>query len=110
MSDPGQDAELAILFFSKLTPAAGSDYQAMDAELAERVRDNPGFVAAKSFAAADGERLTIVWWRDEESLAQWRNLERHRFAQQTGRDRWYEYYRMEVTRIFRRSAFSRGPA
>lgn len=101
------DSELAILFFSRLTDAAGDDYKAMDAELERRVRDNPGFVAAKSFTAADGERLTIVWWRDEASLAAWRGDERHALAQRTGRERWYQEYRTEVTRILRRSAFSR---
>jgi heme-degrading monooxygenase HmoA len=104
---PNDDAELAILFFSRLTAAAGEDYKAMDAELEARVRENPGFVAAKSFTAADGERLTIVWWRDEASLAAWRHDERHAFAQHTGRERWYESYRMEVARIQRRSAFAR---
>jgi heme-degrading monooxygenase HmoA len=101
------EPELAILFFSRLTDAAGEDYRRMDEELAALVRQNPGFTGVKSFTAEDGERLTIVWWRDEASLLEWRNLERHRLAQQTGRERWYLYYRMEVARIFRRSSFDR---
>jgi heme-degrading monooxygenase HmoA len=103
----GTEPELVILFYSRLTEAAGEDYRRMDEEMAGRVRQYPGFAGVKSFGAEDGERLTIVWWRDEASLQAWRNDERHRIAQQTGRDRWYQYYRMEVARIFRRSRFAR---
>src|SRR3954452_14812866 len=100
-------AMIVILFRSRLTAAAGADYAAMDAELAQLVRDQPGFVDVKSFTAADGERLTLVWWKDRETLQQWRNLPRHREAQQTGRAKWYEYYKMEVAEVFRTSDFER---
>lgn len=96
-----------ILFRSKLTDQAGEDYQAMDAELATLVRENPGFVDVKSYTAHDGERLTVVWWRDEKSLSDWRNLMRHREAQNTGRQKWYQYYKMEVASITRSKSFDR---
>ncbi len=98
---------LVILFRSRLTAAAGADYAAMDAELAQLVQDAPGFVAVKSFRADDGERLTLVWWRDAESLRRWRELPRHREAQRTGRAQWYETYTMEVAEIVRTSRFDR---
>lgn len=96
-----------ILFRSKLTEAAGADYDAMNTELESLVRENPGFVRAKSYTAQDGERLTVVWWRDEESLREWRNLARHRDAQNTGRERWYRYYEMEVATVTRTQSFER---
>jgi heme-degrading monooxygenase HmoA len=98
---------LVILFRSKLTAQAGDDYTAMNAELEGLVRENPGFIEAKSYKAEDGERLTVVWWKDEESLRQWRELERHRTAQQTGRERWYEYYKIDVATIARSGEFAR---
>jgi heme-degrading monooxygenase HmoA len=100
-------AMIVILFRSRLAAAAGADYAAMDAELDRLVRNQPGFIDVKSFTAVDGERLTLVWWRDRETLAQWRNLPIHRQAQQTGRAKWYEYYKMEVAEIFRTSDFER---
>jgi len=98
---------IVILFRSKLTSAAGADYDAMNAELESLVKDNPGFIRATSYKSADGERLTVVWWRDEESLKEWRELARHRFAQQTGREKWYEYYDMEVATVTRTKSFVR---
>lgn len=105
--DQEQKPSLVILFRSKLTERAGEDYQAMNAEMQALVRQNPGFVDVKSYTGADGERLTVVWWRDEESLAEWRNQMRHREAQNTGRQKWYEYYDVEVATIVRSRSFAR---
>lgn len=99
---------LIIIFRSKLTAQAGEDYQAMNAEMESLVRQNPGFIDVKSYKSEDGERLTVVWWRDEESLREWRNLMRHREAQKTGRAKWYEYYEMEVASVVRTSSFARA--
>jgi len=103
----GEDKGLIILFRSKLTEQAGEDYQAMNAELETLVRQNPGFIDVKSYTAQDGERLTVVWWRDEQSLAEWRNLARHREAQNTGRQKWYEHYNIEVASVVRSRSFVR---
>ena len=98
---------LVILFRSKLTAEASEDYSAMNDELETLVRQNPGFIAVKSFKAEDGERLTVVWWKDKESLRAWRELPRHREAQATGRRKWYEYYKMEVATVERVTEFAR---
>lgn len=98
---------LIILFRSKLTEEAGEDYQAMNAEMETLVRQNPGFIDVKSYKSEDGERLTVVWWRDEESLRAWREHARHRLAQQTGRQQWYRYYKMDVAEVVREQAFER---
>src|SRR5437016_6217793 len=98
---------LIILFRSKLTNQAGEGYQAMNAELESLVRQNPGFIDMKYYESADGERLTVVWWRDADSLREWRNLTLHRQAQNTGREKWYEYYKIEVADITREAIFNR---
>jgi heme-degrading monooxygenase HmoA len=98
---------MIILFRSKLTAEAGEDYQSMNAEMESLVRENPGFVDVKSYKSEDGERLTVVWWRDEESLRDWKNQMRHREAQGAGRKKWYAYYKMEVANVTRESSFER---
>jgi heme-degrading monooxygenase HmoA len=71
-------------------------------------RAAPGFLDMKSYTAADGERLTLVWWNDHESLRMWREDPRHRTAQETGRRLWYEFYEMEVAEVVRESRFARA--
>src|SRR6478736_417351 len=105
--DQGKEGSLIIVFRSKLTAQAGEDYLAMDAEMETLIRQNPGFIDAKSYTSADGERLTLIWWRDEESLTEWRNQMRHREAQNIGRQKWYQYYDMEVATVTRTRSFVR---
>jgi heme-degrading monooxygenase HmoA len=101
------ESKLIILFRMQTTDQAGEDYRSMNVELDKLVRQNPGFVEAKDFVADDGEKLTIVWWRDEESLLEWRNLMRHREAQNQGRLKWYQYYKIEIARLLRSTHFVR---
>src|SRR5262245_50084499 len=97
---------IVVLFRSKLV-AAPDGYDAMAEEMNALSRTMPGFIDVKSYKAEDGERLTLVWWEDAETLKGWREHMRHRIAQQTGRQQWYEYYRLEVAEVTRTSAFDR---
>lgn len=99
---------IVVLFRSRLTGAAGEDYRATDAHLAERARTAAGFVDVKPYTSEDGERLTIVRWRDLETLKKWREDPEHRAAQAAGRARWYEYYELEVAEVVRESHFARS--
>ena len=99
-----------VLFRSKLTANAGSAYADTLAEMEEYVKTRPGFIAAKGFTAEDGERLTVVWWQDKETLAAWQHDMRHLEVKQAGRQNWYEYYKMEVAEVYRQSDFAREPA
>ena len=101
---------IVVLFRSRLTASAGEDYAAMDARMLERARSAPGFVDVKSYTAADGERLTLVRWKDAETLRAWREDPAHREAQAAGRRLWYEWYDMEVAEIVRESRFARTDA
>jgi heme-degrading monooxygenase HmoA len=98
---------IVILFRSKLTNLAADDYAALDAELEQRVKSNPGFLEVKAFLAPDGERLTVVWWPDRESLLKWQEDLRHQTAKNNGRKICYEYYKMEIAEVFRESVFQR---
>jgi heme-degrading monooxygenase HmoA len=98
---------IITLFRSRLTSQAGDDYSAMAAEMLERARTYPGFIGMKEFKAEDGERLTVEWWENDELQAAWRRDERHVVAQKFGRERWYDYYHIEVAEVIRKQQFTR---
>ncbi len=79
----------------------------MAQEMVETARTMPGFLDVKSYQAEDGERLTVVKWQDEETLAAWREHARHRIAQRLGREKWYENFHLEVAHLVRSSEFQR---
>ncbi len=96
---------VVVLFRSRLTADAGDDYSQMAAEMLATAKDMPGFIDFKSFKADDGERISVIWWQDLETLAAWRSHPRHLIAQQAGRSKWYESYRIEVAEVVRQNAF-----
>jgi len=99
---------IVVLFRSHLSPQAGADYEEMAAEMLATAREMPGFIEFKTFKAEDGERISVVWWQDEETMAAWRNHPRHRIAQAAGRAKWYDSYRIEVAEVTRQNAFDRN--
>ena len=102
---------VVVLFRSQLVSTAGSDgYAEMAEEMEQLAKTMPGFIDVKAFKADDGERLTVVWWQDEDTLAVWREAARHRLAQRLGRERWYEYYKIDVAHVVRRNEFVRPVA
>ena len=99
---------LVVLFRSKLVDAPDG-YAEMAQEMLELAKTMPGFIDVKAFTADDGERLTVVWWHDEETLRAWRTNARHLVAQRAGRERWYEYYTLDVAEVKRTKQFTRPP-
>lgn len=99
---------VVIVFRSKLTPTAGDDYANMAQAMAAHARTFKGFVDMKAFKAEDGERLTMVWWEDQETLQVWASDAKHRAAQELGRQKWYEYYKIEVAEVIRARNFERS--
>jgi heme-degrading monooxygenase HmoA len=97
---------IVVLFRSKLV-AEPEGYGDMAEEMLTLAKTMPGFIDVKSYSSEDGERLTVVRWQDRETLRQWREQERHRVAQRTGRERWYAYYKMEVAEVVRETSFTR---
>jgi len=101
---------MVIVFRSRLTPEAGADYATTSDRMFALAKESEGFVDMRSYVSEDGERLTLVWWKDAETLSRWRSDGRHREAQETGRSRWYACYDMDVAEVVRESHFRRpGP-
>ena len=63
----------------------------------------PGFVSIKTFAADDGERISIVEFDSEAAHGAWRNHPEHREAQRLGRERFYDEFQIQVCTPVRRS-------
>ena len=96
-----------VLFRSKLTAQASDDYEAMADEMLARARTMAGFVDFKSFRADDGERLSVIRWESQDTLRAWTDDLRHVVAQRLGREKWYDYFRVEVAEVVRSYGFDR---
>nr|WP_166640916.1 antibiotic biosynthesis monooxygenase [Amycolatopsis sp. SID8362] len=82
-------------------------YAAMDERMAELGRAQPGYLGRESRTAADGRELTVLYYRDAESIAAWKQHPEHLEAQRRGREEWYANYHIEVARVERAYGFTR---
>lgn len=94
---------IAVIF--EVIPAEGKmdEYLDIAASLKPELVKIPGFISIERFQslANAGKILSLSFWKDEESVAQWRNLDAHRRAQGLGRAEVFEDYRLRVAAVVR---------
>lgn len=59
----------------------------------------PGYLGIES--ARDAIGITVSYWRSAADAQAWKAVAEHRIAQQLGRQRWYEAYRVRVATVQR---------
>lgn len=92
----------AVIFTSILKSDQG--YAAMSARMKELAATQPGFLGIES--ARDDLGLTVSYWRHEADAAAWKQVTEHLVAQQGGRQRWYDDYRVRVATVGREYGMS----
>ena len=93
----------AVIF--EVEPAAGrrQDYLDIAAQLRPELEKIDGFISIERFQSLGepGKILSLSWWRDEASVARWRQFDQHRAAQRAGRERIFRDYRLRVAEVLR---------
>ena len=94
---------IAVIF--EFTPAEGrfADYKELAESLADDVRGIDGFVSIERFQSISdsGKFVSLSFWRDEDAVRRWRNLQKHREAQAQGRGGIFASYRLRVCTVLR---------
>ena len=78
-------------------------YMDLAAELRPLLADLEGFISIERFQSLSepGKLLSLSFWRDEDSIQRWRQLEQHRMAQAAGRTQVFEDYRLRIAHVLR---------
>ena len=104
---------IVVIFEVILKPDGSAEYLDIAADLRQHLADSPGFVSIERFQSlTDPDKiLSLSFWQDEASVAQWREHGEHRTAQAKGRGRLFRDYRIRVGGIARDySMAARGQA
>jgi heme-degrading monooxygenase HmoA len=97
--------QIVTVFRSRLRPEASAEYHEAADRMLELARSMPGFVDFKTFAADDGEQVSIITFASLGAQRAWRDHPEHRAVQQTGRDRFYAWYEISVGEVIARTDF-----
>ena len=94
---------IAVIF--EFTPAEGRfpDYMELAGTLKADLDKADGFISLERFESitTKGKFVSLQFWRDEEAVRKWRNLQRHREAQKQGRAGIFESYRLRIAAVVR---------
>ena len=90
----------AVIFTSTRTEG-DHGYEAMAQAMFELALTQPGCLGAESARGENGIGITVAYFTDEASIANWKANARHLVAQKLGRERWYSHYELRVAKVER---------
>lgn len=93
----------AVIF--EVIPKEGKRQEYLDiaANLRPELDKIEGFISIERFQSINNPEkvLSLSFWKDEESIKQWRNLEMHRWAQSKGREGIFKDYHLRIADVNR---------
>lgn len=94
---------IAVIFELYPAPGRAAEYFDLAASLKPDLEAIDGFISIERFESVvtKGKYLSLSFWRDEEAVRAWRNLEGHRMAQARGRGGVFSDYRLRVAAVIR---------
>jgi heme-degrading monooxygenase HmoA len=94
---------IAVIF--EVIPSEGkkAEYLEIASQLRPELDKIDGFISIERFQSLnDPEKvLSLSFWKDEESIQQWRSLEMHRWAQSKGREGIFKDYHLRIAEVKR---------
>ena len=85
--------------FTSLRTDTEDGYEQMAKKMAAIASEQPGFLGIESVREENGLGITVSYWKDKDSIRGWKNHAAHQQAQQFGKEKWYQHYRIRVAKV-----------
>jgi len=94
---------IAVIFEAWPAQGCRETYLDIAAELRPLLDEIDGFLSIERFESLSesGKLLSLSFWRDDQAVKTWRELEAHRAAQARGRGGVFRDYRLRVSEVLR---------
>lgn len=94
---------IAVIFEVMPHPDRKSDYLDMAALMRPLVDEIDGFISVERFQSLTNpdKLLSLSFFRNEEAIADWRRLTKHRAAQSAGRSGMFTDYHLRIAHVVR---------
>lgn len=93
------------VIFTNLKEDETEGYAEMADKMESLAAQKPGYLGIEH--AGDKGSITISYWKDEESILNWKQQSDHQEAQQKGIAQWYKAYKTRVCYVARDYGFER---
>ena len=87
------------VIFTSIRTEGDDGYGAMSERMLELVASQPGYLGVES--AREGVGITVSYWRDLDSIRQWKAQAEHLEAQALGHQKWYSAFKTRIAKVER---------
>lgn len=91
----------AVIFSSRRSAGDDAGYAAAAQRMVELAAQRPGFLGVEAIRGGDGFGITVSYWKDEDSIADWKRQAEHAATRAFGREHWYDHYELRVAKVER---------
>lgn len=93
------------VIFSSVNTENVADYSKMAERMVELATKEEGFLGIES--ARNELGITVSYWKDLESIKNWKMNSEHRITQEKGRKEWYKSYKTRIALVERDYEFAK---
>ena len=94
----------AVIFSSTQTEFTHG-YTEMAEQMEALAKKQIGFISVES--ARNDIGITVSYWESMEAIRNWKKNGKHLFAQQKGRNQWYDWYKTRICKVEREYEFKK---
>jgi len=91
----------AVIFSSLLSGEDDEGYQKTALQMEALATQQSGFLGLESARDNQGMGITVSYWKDLQSIEQWKQHIDHLSAQAFGKSTWYQHYSVKISRVER---------
>lgn len=93
------------VIFSSIKTKEDNGYSEMAILMEELANKQEGFLGIES--AQNELGITVSYWKDLDSIKEWKQNSEHLIAQQTGKSDWYKKYKTRISKVERDYEFNK---
>jgi heme-degrading monooxygenase HmoA len=87
------------VIFTSIRTGVDEGYEEMAVKMVELAQQQPGYLGVETARNETG--ITVSYWKDLQSIKEWKQHADHLIAQQLGRQKWYEAYKTRICLVER---------
>lgn len=93
------------VIFTSLRTEGDNGYNQMGDRMVDLAQKQIGYLGHES--VRDGIAITVSYWKDLESIKNWKMNSEHLFAQEHGQKVWYDSYKTRISKVERDYEFEK---
>lgn len=87
------------VIFSSIKRENSRGYLEMASKMEQLAKQQPGYLGFES--AREKLGISVSYWKDLESIKNWKENSEHLLAQEMGKEQWYKSYKIRISMVER---------